>query len=76
MRLARLSFAAATLIVLAACSHDATGPEVPLAGPDQAKPGSITPAGPRLNGGYFGSGTRAGTDSIAVTLTAGTMSAP
>lgn len=71
MRLARLSLAAATLIVLAACSNDATGPEVPLAGPDKAKP-----AGPQLNGGYFGSGTRAGVDSVAAAMAAGTVSMP
>lgn len=53
MRLARLSLAAAALIAFAACTSDATAPDL------------SRPSGPVKNGTYFGSGMKAGVDSIA-----------
>jgi hypothetical protein len=53
MRLARLSLAAAALIAIAACSNDATAPEM------------LGPSDPALNGTYFGSGMKAGSDSVS-----------
>lgn len=53
MRLARLSLAAVTLISLAACSNDATGPVAP-----------VRPAGPVLTTGTMGSGMKSSADSL------------
>lgn len=57
MRLARLPLAALALIALAACSNDATGPEM------------ARPSGPSMNGTYFGSGMKAA-DSLSTSTTA------
>ena len=51
MRLARLPLAALTVLALAACTSDATAPDL------------RTPSGPVMNGTYFGSGLKAGSDS-------------
>jgi|GEM_PF-5594741 len=56
MRLARLSLAALALVALAACSTDATGPEIINDERAQA------PADPLLTS-MFGSGARAASDS-------------
>ncbi len=69
MRLARLSFAAVTLISLVACSNDATGPVAP-----------VRPAGPVLTTGTMGSGMKSSADSLmastsgATSVVQGTMS--
>lgn len=57
MRLARLSLAA-FILALAACSNDVTAPE--LRGP----------SGPAMNGTLFGSGLKAGSDSVSVNTNA------
>lgn len=62
MRLARLSLAAAALIALAACSNDATAPT------------SVSPSAQPQLSQFFGSGNRAGADSVTAGVTAGTVS--
>lgn len=61
MRLARLSFAAVTLISLVACSNDATGPAAP-----------VRPAGPVLTTGTMGSGLKSNSDSLMISTNATT----
>lgn len=58
MRLARLSFATLAVIALAACSNDATAPEL------------RRPSGPNHNTQTIGSGMKSNADSVAASIEA------